>query len=206
MIISYNFWELSADAWVIPVNCVGVAGAGLAKAAKLKYPNWYTAYRNWCSTGIRGPSNVFTWSEGTTTLLSVPTKIHWKSKTTLPVLLHALDALRETIAGSAYRRVVVPALGCGCGGLSWTAVRPLIKQDLSGLPVVVVPPTNHFELDASGIKDAVIPSEFLPRGWRSRASIPIRFRSNVFEFCPQYVSGQWCLVCSHAPESVFSVR
>ena len=67
-----------------------------------------------------------------------PTKRHWRDRS----LRTDIDAgLRDLAVAIPHRRIAsiaVPPLGCGLGGLSWTAVRPLVERHLGALPCDVV--------------------------------------------------------------------
>lgn len=69
-------------------------------------------------------------------LVSFPTKTHWKERSDLGLIQRSATQLRDlwTYLGGT-RRLFVPHVGCGNGGLSWFTVRPLIETALSGLPV-----------------------------------------------------------------------
>ena len=47
----YDIFDSSAQCLVNPVNCVGVAGAGLAKKFRHHFPENFEAYRERMSTG-----------------------------------------------------------------------------------------------------------------------------------------------------------
>jgi hypothetical protein len=50
---------LTHDAIVIPTNCVGVAGAGVAKAARDLWPSWNERYKASCVKGVNAGQSVF---------------------------------------------------------------------------------------------------------------------------------------------------
>ena len=49
-----NILDAKEEALVVPVNCEGIAGAGLAKQVKEKYTYWNLNYHHWCSSGKAG--------------------------------------------------------------------------------------------------------------------------------------------------------
>ena len=59
-----------------------------------------------------------------------------------------LADLRHVIERLGIRSIAVPPLGCGQGGLDWSAVRPLIEHalaDLPGVEVLVYAPTRRYQ-------------------------------------------------------------
>ena len=50
-IVKRSVFDIEADALVNPVNCVGVAGAGLALEFKKRYNESYRRYRLVCNNG-----------------------------------------------------------------------------------------------------------------------------------------------------------
>ena len=43
-----NIFDSGADVLTVPVNCVGVMGAGLAKQFKQRFPGLNSDYQAWC--------------------------------------------------------------------------------------------------------------------------------------------------------------
>lgn len=50
-----SIFDADASAIVIPVNCVGIAGKGLALEAKTRWPGWFDSYRHACAEGRIAP-------------------------------------------------------------------------------------------------------------------------------------------------------
>ncbi|HEY2739526.1 MAG TPA: macro domain-containing protein, partial [Thermoanaerobaculia bacterium] len=74
---------------------------------------------------------------------------HWRDRTRPEWVQAGLADLARLLQEKAIRSVALPPLGCGNGGLEWSAVRPLIEQALAGgLPsveVVVYEPTPRYQ-------------------------------------------------------------
>lgn len=136
---------------VIPTNCVGVQGAGLAKMAAEHWPRWSAWYSKACRAGRVHPGDVLGWcahdedlpvyayrksiwttsAETHPILLSVATKDHWRQPSRLEWVRVGLSRLEEDMAPSGDRRgirVGLPALGCGRGGLDFEVVRPMLER------------------------------------------------------------------------------
>lgn len=138
-----NLLEASAQAYVNPVNTVGVMGKGLALAFKNRFPDAYDAYRTACKRGEVSIGRVFVYDRGEGTgrpqmILHVPTKRHWREPSQMAFVEQGLRALVDAVERRGISSIAVPALGCGLGGLSWSEVRPRMVQALQALPHVEV--------------------------------------------------------------------
>lgn len=134
-----------AEALVNPVNCVGVAGKGLALAFRQAAPAAYEEYRRACASGWLRPGRILPfWGDGPgSVILHFPTKRHWRTPSHLEDIEAGLTALAAYLREYAVWSVAVPALGCGLGGLAWQDVRPAIEAALGGIEgcdVLLYPP------------------------------------------------------------------
>ncbi len=97
-----------------------------------------------CKNKELTPGSVHVWREEITGLriVNLPTKNHWRGKSRYEWVESGLKAMKEELIGWGRCTVVVPALGCGLGGLEWRRVEALIQQKLAGLDctVVLIPP------------------------------------------------------------------
>jgi O-acetyl-ADP-ribose deacetylase (regulator of RNase III) len=71
-------------------------------------------------------------------VLNFPTKRKWRGCARPEWIEAGLANLRALIAELNIRSVALPALGCGQGGLEWSAVRPMIESALGDLSVHVI--------------------------------------------------------------------
>lgn len=152
---------------VIPVNTVGVMGAGLAAQVKpilmkrslLRLadtaPTGYGHYLTACSyfDDFRACKSVVAYLHSidgfTTTFIFLPTKQDWRKPSRLEWVKSGLTALRKLLEEETprwtaeARTVAIPALGCGLGGLCWGDVEEAIENTLGGLDkwtIIVYPP------------------------------------------------------------------
>ena len=130
-----------AEAIVNPVNCVGVAGAGLALQFRRRHPDAFQAYRRACAEHRLRPGRIFLFDTGRATprwIAHFPTKRHWRDPSAIGDIEAGLRGLAATLAGHGIRSVAIPPLGCGLGGLDWRAVRPLVTACLADMPGTVI--------------------------------------------------------------------
>jgi hypothetical protein len=134
-----NLLVSGADILTIPVNCVGVAGKGLALQCKQHYPEWFAFYQDACRSRLLFPGRSVLHLVQNRFFLSFPTKDHWRN----PSQLNYIEkGLQELVACSGpwsvpERVLSMPQLGCGAGGLSWSQVQPVMEYYLSQLPCTV---------------------------------------------------------------------
>ena len=130
-----------AEAIVNPVNCVGVAGAGLALRFRRRHPDAFIAYRRACAERRLRPGRMFMFDSGRDRprwIVHFPTKRHWRDRSTIGDIEAGLRGLAATLPGHGIGSVAIPPIGCGLGGLDWRTVRPLITACLGDLPVTVI--------------------------------------------------------------------
>ena len=132
--------DLQGRALVVPVNRVGVMGAGVALAVAERWPKARAHYRKVLSfNGLQiGTTATFETPDGP--LICVPTKVPWPYPSQLEWVDAGLVALAQTLTTSpalGAQGVHIPALGCGRGGLAWHDVKVLIDRRLGALPVNV---------------------------------------------------------------------
>ena len=133
--VSGNLLDARTEVIVIPVNCVGVAGCGLALQGKERYPAWYRLYRECCrSWALRVGHPVLHWGLEPM-IVSFPTKDHWRYPSLLEDIEIGLLKANELCIVHGIASIAYPKLGTGGGGLSWEVVRPLMEVYLRGLPL-----------------------------------------------------------------------
>ena len=131
-----NILESSASVLVNPVNCVGVMGAGLALQFKRKYPEMFRMYKKNCVTVTMDVGDVacfYVTDVDSVLILCLATKRHWKDACSLEGIEKCVRTLRGILEVSKPKAVALPKLGCGCGGLSWDKVKPIIENGLGEL-------------------------------------------------------------------------
>lgn len=135
--VPVDIFSLDAEAIVNPVNCVGVMGAGLALAFKRRHPAHFASYRRACAAGTLRPGTVHVDDLGAGALprylIALPTKRHWRDPSHLGDVALSLRALARELRRRRISSVAIPKLGCGLGGLAWSAVHQVIVRELEPL-------------------------------------------------------------------------
>lgn len=128
-----NMFLQPYDVLVNPVNCVGVMGAGLALKFKAHFPKMFLDYRKICEMGTFMPGTIHIWLTDSVCILNVPTKRHWRDASLLDDVKTGVLLVAHYLRSLEPRRVAIPALGCGHGGLCWGDVKPLMEQAFEDL-------------------------------------------------------------------------
>lgn len=131
LVVHEDLFRSTCQAWVNPVNTVGVLGAGLALAFKMRFPDYAADYLDACRAGRLsvGTLHAFDCGEGAIPrwIISLPTKRHWRDSSSIQDIDQGLAALRAFLLASDIQSIAIPALGCGLGGLEWKDVAPRIQ-------------------------------------------------------------------------------
>ena len=146
-----SIFQSNVEVVVNPVNCVGVAGAGLAKEFKKRYAFAHSTYSQACDNGeVEIGKVLFIPTErvaGPKHIACLPTKRHWAEKSNLTYVNDGLLGLRDGLSELNAKSVAIPALGCGLGGLDFGEVLRLIHyyfDDFDCDIVEVYPPRRNF--------------------------------------------------------------
>jgi len=144
-----DIFTSTCDAVVNPVNCKGALGKGLAKQFKEKtaHTTYETDYKAACKSGELVMGKPYVWKGNGKTIISLPTKNHWSSKSSLADIRESLiDIFKSN--GYGLKSIAFPAIGCGLGGLQWDEVKPLLEKfaismkNKKGVRIVIHEPSN----------------------------------------------------------------
>jgi O-acetyl-ADP-ribose deacetylase (regulator of RNase III) len=121
-----DIFDSGAEALVVPVNCVGVSGAGLAKQFKERYPSWFHEYARACKENKLWPGHPWLYwpgkVAGSLAIVSFPTKYHYSDPSNLKWIEAGMWRLVGEVLALKLSSIAIPALGCGLGGLKWGEV------------------------------------------------------------------------------------
>lgn len=134
-----NIFDSTADALVNPVNCLGVAGKGLAREFKKRYPTAHAEYADRCKRNLLRPGSLVVAANQKPVIIFFPTKVEWWEPSQLVYISEGLLSLcyHMRFHIQKIKSIAIPALGCGEGGLEWGKVKPLMENCLSDLPITV---------------------------------------------------------------------
>ncbi len=140
--------EIKGDLFAVPgldalahgVNCVGAMGAGIAVEFRRRWPSMFSHYREACRQGVLQPGGIIAWR----TLGRGPWVYNLATQprpgpcASLPAIESALAQMVGHARVSGVKRIGMPQIGCGLGGLSYADVRPLIEVAARDVDIVVV--------------------------------------------------------------------
>jgi O-acetyl-ADP-ribose deacetylase (regulator of RNase III) len=151
-IVDNNIFDLDVEVMVNPVNTRGVMGKGLAFQFKNKYFDMFKQYRELYLDGELAIGKLFIYETNKKTnpkyIVNFPTKEHWGDLSEIRYIEKGIPKLIEFIENSGIKSIAIPALGCGCGGLEWKEVKPLLYNSFCNLSknidIYLVKPSNIF--------------------------------------------------------------
>lgn len=132
-----DIFDSPAQTIVNPVNTVGVMGKGLALSFKKRYPEMFESYRRACDKHLLTTGKLMLFRAQDHWILLFPTKEDWRNPSKLEWIEAGLRKFTETYAAKGITSVAFSKLGCGCGGLLWKDVKPVMEKYLEELPIAV---------------------------------------------------------------------
>lgn len=126
-----NIFESGADCLVNTVNCEGFMGKGIAYQFKLRFPQNNQDYIQACKSGKLKIGSIHYYCEDGIWIVNFPTKNKWRENSRLDYIELGLEKLVDFIIEKRPKKVAIPPLGCGNGGLEWNIVKKIIINRLS---------------------------------------------------------------------------
>jgi len=114
---------------------------GLSLSLHQKYPAMHKDFHHWCSQHHGKPGEAWLWgSTGGVRVVCLLTQEAGEnhSPTGKATIKHVRDCLRALVkiaAAESLTSIALPRLATGVGGLQWTEVEPIIKEELSKLSI-----------------------------------------------------------------------
>ncbi len=138
-IISGNIFNTKAQTIVNTVNCVGVMGKGIALVFKLRYPNMFDVYQEYCRQNLIsiGKLWIYKGNEKDPWVLNFPTKTHWKLPSEYEYIEKGLQKFIETYKDKGITSIAFPLLGANNGGLDSHKVEEIMISYLSKCDIPV---------------------------------------------------------------------
>lgn len=141
-LVQGDIFDADVEAFVNPVNCVGVMGRGLALQFKKLFPENFALYDRVCTQHGLSPGGMLVHHTNTVLrpfyIINFPTKLHWKDKSKVEYIEFGLVDLILLINRFDIKSIAIPPLGCGLGGLRWPDVKNLIENSFAELTDVSV--------------------------------------------------------------------
>lgn len=135
-VIKGNIWNTKCGVLVNTVNCQGVMGAGMALEAKLRYPEMYQKYREFCQKGLLevGKLDLYKKSEPYW-ILNFPTKNQWKLPSREEYIVLGLQKFVNSYQEKNINSIAFPILGGMNGKLNEDRVLDIMTDFLVDLPI-----------------------------------------------------------------------
>lgn len=126
-----DLFASGASVLVNPVNCVGVMGAGLARAFRERFPEMMSGYEEACSFGRLRPGEFSLWAaEDGQKVMNLATKDHFRDPSRPEYVGSGLFYLSLYLQAKKPESLALPMIGCGLGGLEWSRVGRAVTRYL----------------------------------------------------------------------------
>lgn len=115
-----NIFSSDKQTIVNTINCVGVMGKGVALGFRLRYPEMYEKYKEFCKNKQITIGKLWLYKppqEDSKWVLNFPTKFHWKYPSKMEYLEAGLQKFVETYQEKGITSIAFPLLGTHNGGL-----------------------------------------------------------------------------------------
>jgi O-acetyl-ADP-ribose deacetylase (regulator of RNase III) len=120
-------------------NCAGAMGKGIALEFRRRWPAMYEEYRKRCAAGSFSLGDVFAWkADDGVTVFNLGTQRTWRTQAELPAIEAAVGRMLELAAERTVRRIGLPRIGAGLGGLPWPEVKALLQRVAASSTVELV--------------------------------------------------------------------
>jgi O-acetyl-ADP-ribose deacetylase (regulator of RNase III) len=137
-LIEGDLFELDVPALGHGNNCRGAMGAGIAVEFKRRYPDMYRAYRKRCLAGDFNLGDVFVWLAPDRVIYNLATQPVPEPSATLDAIERSVRAALDDAEQRGIRRVGIPRIGAGLGGLAWPDVESTLASVADDHPVELI--------------------------------------------------------------------
>lgn len=172
--IKGNIFNTKAQTVVNTINCVGVMGKGIALVYKLRYPQMFDIYHDYCKRHLIGIGKLWLYKgvETAPWVLNFPTKFHWKFPSKIEYLEQGLKKFVDTYEERGITSIAFPLLGTHNGGLDKDSVRTLMASYLSQCNI----PIEIYDYDPKAPDDLF---EMFKQKWNAIASVDKKERIGI---------------------------
>ncbi len=128
-----NMFECNADCLINTVNCEGFMGKGIAYQFKVRFPENNKSYMKACKSGELTVGKVHYYIEEGITIVNFPTKNKWRENSKIEYIETGMNYFVELLPRLEVKKIAIPPLGCGNGGLIWPDVKEIIENKIVNL-------------------------------------------------------------------------
>lgn len=128
-------------------NCAGAMGRGIALQFRTKWPEMHKQYKNICRSGDFNIGDVFAYNYGPGYVFNLATQKTWRHGANIGDLKKALENLLNCATSLNIKKISMPAIGSGLGGLNWNNVKEAIETTFRHSKEVDLYVVEHFYLD-----------------------------------------------------------
>lgn len=138
-IVNGNIFNTNAQTIVNTVNCVGVMGKGIALVFKLRYPQMFDIYHQYCAEHLIeiGKLWLYKGEDNAPWVLNFPTKTHWKLPSEYVYIEEGLRKFLATYKEKGITSIAFPLLGASNGGLNQDIVLDIMYKYLKECDIPV---------------------------------------------------------------------
>lgn len=141
-----NIFQSDKQTIVNTVNCVGVMGKGVALGFRLRYPEMFEKYKEFCANKQITIGKLWLYKptvEGCHWILNFPTKFHWKYPSKMEYIEMGLKKFVESYQEKGITSIAFPLLGTHNGGLDKIEVLDMMHSYLERCDI----PIEIYEYD-----------------------------------------------------------
>lgn len=136
-IIRGNIFTSKCQTLVNTINCVGVMGAGIALECRLRFPEMFDQYVQFCNEDKIKVGLLWVYKSVDPWILNFPTKKHWKYPSKEEYLHSGLKNFVSTYKSRGIKSIAFPLLGADKGGLAQDRSISIMQHYLSDLELDV---------------------------------------------------------------------
>lgn len=109
-------------------NCAGAMGKGIALQFREKFPEMFTQYKDLCLSGDFGLGDVYLYQYEKGYVFNLGTQKTWKTKAEIIAIEQSLNRMFEIATLKEIKKIAIPKIGAGLGGLDWNLVKNMIND------------------------------------------------------------------------------
>lgn len=143
-----NIFSSDKQTIVNTINCVGVMGKGVALGFRLRYPEMYEKYKEFCASKKIAIGKLWLYKpmqEDCQWILNFPTKFHWKYPSKMEYIEQGLQKFVDTYEERGITSISFPLLGTHNGGLDKIEVLDMMHSYLEKCSI----PIDIYEYDSN---------------------------------------------------------